>query len=140
MSYETAPPPDTEDAFATPAWLLVGMTRSEPGMLVTGNGRLWFATEDEVLLDLPLGEIESVVFPWYYFGGGCKIRANGEQLRLSFVKPNDAPDLPASLLDGASLVLQRAGAVADLVGAARKFGDITRGRAAGRAWRERLPS
>ena len=78
----------------TPAWRLIGLTRSEPGILALAEGRLTYRTNAGVMFDVPLMDISEVVFPWYYFGGGVKLNAVGEAYRFSFVEPNDAPSSP----------------------------------------------
>ncbi|MEO0558965.1 MAG: hypothetical protein AAF170_12355 [Bacteroidota bacterium] len=78
----------------TPAWRLIGLTRSEPGVLSYTDGRLSYRTEDGLLFDVPLSDVSNVVFPWVYFGGGVKLVADGEAYRFSFVTPNDALSSP----------------------------------------------
>lgn len=129
-----------EGSLATAAWVLVGVTRNVPGILATDGQRLTFATADEVLIDSPLAAVSDVVFPWYYFGGGCKLRVDGEPLRLSFVRPNNAPDATETTLAAARdlvIGLSSAGPLYEAVGSVR---DIGRGRAAGKAWRSILVS
>lgn len=70
------------------------MTQSEPGVLAHSDGRLRYRTEAGVRFDVPLSSVSNVVFPWYYFGGGVKLVANGEAYRFSFVTPNDATFSP----------------------------------------------
>lgn len=117
-------PPD----FASDAWLLQGLTQSIPGWLDLQGGRLRFTTPDEVVFESPLSEVTAITFPWYYFGGGMKLRAGGAPYRISFVKPNGAEYAVARGLaahgDPASLLL-----------AAEKVADIHTGRGAGRRWR-----
>lgn len=95
----------------TPAWRLIGLTRSEPGALAYSDNRLSYRAEDGLLFDVPLSEVSHVVFPWYYFGGGVKLVADGEAYRFSFVTPNDA--LPSSVTGSAPVGIgagRRAGA------------------------------
>lgn len=96
----------------TPAWLLRGIG-TIPGRLVLSGGRLSFIAEGSGscwpfqlrslerdcgqvglatriergqqprVFDLPLREVQ-VVFPWYYFNGGLKVRSGGRQYRISF--------------------------------------------------------
>ncbi|GAB5536570.1 MAG: hypothetical protein Rubg2KO_28190 [Rubricoccaceae bacterium] len=80
--------------FQTPAWRLIGLTRSEPGVLSHSDGRLSYRTDTGVLFDVPLSSVSQVVFPWVYFGGGVKLAAGGDAYRFSFVEPNDAPSSP----------------------------------------------
>ncbi|MEX0659837.1 MAG: hypothetical protein WD080_11945 [Egibacteraceae bacterium] len=125
-------------SLATAAWVLVGMTRNVPGILATDGQRLTFASAEEVLLDSPMEEISEVVFPWYYFGGGCKLRVGDERIRLSFVRPNNAPDATDTTLNAARdrvLGSLPGGQLHRAVGSLR---DIGKGRAAGKAWRSVL--
>ncbi len=125
---------EATDSLLTPAWLLKGLTGSVPGVLELESGRLAFTTEEGRVFEAPLAEIRDVVFPWYYFGGGAKLTVNGERYRLSFVRPNDASDVPGRLLAGAG----SAGAALGLLTVGRKIRDIGSGRAAGKAWKELL--
>lgn len=119
------------EEFASAAWLLEGWTVSIPGWLDLQKGRLRFTTPDEVVFDVPLSEVAGLVFPWYYFGGGLKLRAVGKPYRISFVKPN-----------GVEYAVGKAAAAhgnpASLLIAAQKFGDVGDGRRLGRRWRELL--
>lgn len=118
--------------FASPAWLLIGLTRSSAvGQLVLRRNRLSFRVGDDVLFDVDRAEIERIVFPWYYFTGGMKVWAHGRQYRLSFVKPNGAEVATAHLL-------ARAGSPAALGTVVAKVADMASGRRAGKQWRELL--
>jgi hypothetical protein len=123
--------PLTRTSFVSDAWILEGLTVSVPALLQLHDGRLRCVTVDGVAFDVALGDITNVVFPWYYFGGGLKLRAAGVPFRLSFVVPNGAEYASARLLadqgDAGSLLL---------VGS--KIHDIASGRAAGQRWRELL--
>ncbi len=123
----------TDDVLCTPAWLLVGMTRSVPGILELADGHLAFTTEEGRVFDVPLSEVSNVNFPWYYFGGGVKFNIAADKHRLSFVRPNDASDIPDRLLAGTE-----SGAPAALLTAGRKVSDIGEGRRAGKAWKSVL--
>lgn len=100
----------------TDAWLLRGIS-SIPGELRLANGKLSFtcsafgsawpfqlrklgqlldqpslakALEDGKTLQLfqwPVEQVQPTV-PWYYFGGGIKLRHQGIQLRFSFGRPS----------------------------------------------------
>lgn len=119
----------------TPAWYLIGLTRSLPGALQLTGSRLTLATELTPLFDEPLQAIQGVSWPWWYFGGGCKIRVDGTGHRVSFVRPNGAADASIRLLirDAGA-----AGAGHGLEYALAKMRDVQDGRARGRAWREVL--
>lgn len=123
---------------STPAWLLIGMSRTLPGVLSYDDERLRFATGEEVVFDVSPKEIDEVKWPKLYMGGGCKLAVAGESYRVSFVKPNGAPDITDELLGDAAGVLGAVGAVADLADAAGSFGDVKKGRAAGKAWKDLL--
>lgn len=124
-------PADTH--LVTDAWQMLGITRSLPGQLRLTGGVLSFVHDSgEVLFRTPLRHVSRVTFPWYYFGGGCKLSVDGVRHRLSFVRPNDADDA----MDRLSARAGDAGAVYSQV--AGKVVDIGTGRDAGRAWREVL--
>lgn len=127
----TTTQPDT--ALRTELWRLIGLTRSEPALLELADGRLALTTGDGRQFDVPLAEVERVVFPWYYFGGGCKLTVGGKEHRISFVRPNDASDLPARLLAHTDV-----GAPFALLTVGRKVTDIGSGRRAGKAWKAAL--
>lgn len=116
----------TTQDFASYAWLLEGLTVSMPGWLVLQQERLRFTTPEEIVFDVPLADVTAISFPWYYFGGGVKLRAAGPPYRLSFVKPNDSEYAEAR---GAASDGNPATA---LLSVASKVGDIRTGRAAGR--------
>ncbi len=128
--------PTRTDSLRTPAWLLKGLTRSEPGVLELDNGRLAFTTEQGRVFQAPLEDVRDITFPWYYFGGGAKLTVNNTRYRVSFVRPNDASDVPSRLLAGAG----GAGAALGLLTVGRKVLDIGQGRAAGKAWKAALAS
>jgi hypothetical protein len=112
------------------------MSGSEPGVLELSQGRLGFTTEQGRVFEAPLGEV-SVKYPWYYFGGGCKIRHGDKTHRISFARPNNAADVPGELL--ARIGGEVGGALA-LLTAGRKLMDVGRGRKAGKAWKAALAS
>ncbi len=122
-----------DDALCTPAWLLVGITGSVPGVLELADGHLAFTTEEERVFDVPLSKVSAVKFPWYYFGGGVKFSIGADRYRLSFVRPNDASDIPGRLLARTEF-----GGPAALLTAGRKVLDIGEGRRAGKAWKSVL--
>ena len=101
---------DEEGAISTSAWLLVGMTGSQYGVLRAGNGRLAFTTGERRIFDVPLSEVRDVKFPWYYFSGGVQFSVGNERYRLSFVQPNNEAGYP----------------------------DISKGRRAGKVWKSVL--
>lgn len=117
--------------FASYSWRLIGTLRSEAGWLDLTDGRLRYTTEAREVFDVRLDEVTDVVWPWYYFGGGVKLRVGGEQYRFSFVLPNGAEYPRARPQAGA-------GDPAALAVVAKKGDDIARGRQAGREWRRRF--
>lgn len=123
----------TDTHLVTDAWQLQGLTRSLPGRLCLKANVLSFTDDDgDLLFRAALKAVRDIVFPWYYFGGGCKLTVDGVRYRLSFVRPNDAEDA----MDRLTARVGDAGAVYSQV--AGKFVDIGSGRAAGRAWRQAL--
>jgi hypothetical protein len=112
----------------TQAWRMIGLTRSERGVLSLAHDRLTFTTHEGVVFDVPVAEVSEATAPWYYFGGGIKLRVRAERYRFSFVRPNDDlavyDDLePIGVEDAPGLF---AGS------------DIARGRRACRAWQAAL--
>ena len=125
------PAHDPESDFASYAWRLIGTLRSEAGWLDLTAGRLRYSTPAGVVFDVPLAEVTGIIWPWYYFGGGVKLTADGEQYRFSFVLPNGA-EYPTARLAAA------AGDLSSLTIVWQKADDIGAGRAAGKEWRRRL--
>lgn len=117
----------------TPAWLLIGMTGSKPGVLELAGGRLGFTTEEGRVFEAPLAEVTDVAFPWFYFGGGAQLTVGGAKHRLSFVKPNGAEVVSARLVQGA--IGGAVGGAFALMTAQEKVSDIGDGRKAGKAWK-----
>ncbi|CAN5600899.1 hypothetical protein BH18VER1_BH18VER1_11830 [soil metagenome] len=118
------------NSLQTPAWQLLGLTRSVPGTLSFRSGRLTFTTAEGKIFDVALSEIGKVHFPWYYFGGGMKLLVAAEEYRLSLVRPNDSDDLAARMEARSEF---GGGAALDVV--TGKSRDILSGRRAGRAWK-----
>lgn len=71
----------------TTAWLLVGLSRSVPGELSAGQGRLSFRGADGTRFDAALADLSHIEFPWYYFGAGVHLTVAGRRYRLGFVRP-----------------------------------------------------
>jgi hypothetical protein len=126
---------DDDDALCTQAWLLIGLTRSIPGVLESADGRFTLTTEDGCVFDVPLSEVTDVNFPWYYFGGGVKFKIGIDNYRLSFVQPNDADDVPYHLLAKTDHFLAKA-EIGDL--SALLPAGISKGRRAGKSWKSAL--
>jgi hypothetical protein len=117
--------------FASYAWLLIGTFRTAAGWLDLTAGRLRFSTPDQVVFDVSLAEVTDVDWPWYYFGGGVKLRAAGERYRFSFVLPNGA-EYPTARLAA------DAGDPVALAVVWSRASDIGAGRGAGKESRQRL--
>lgn len=78
--------------FDSVAWMLIGCRRTQTGRLELRGGHLAFTdAEGELRFGTPLAEVEAVWSPWYYFGGGLKLKVRGETHRFTFVLPNDQP-------------------------------------------------
>ena len=118
----------TPPQFDSHVWLLKGLTGSAAGRLELKRDRLRFSTRAGVLFDVPLRDVSGVTYPWYYFGGGMKVRVGETQYRFSFVRPNGAEH-------AIGRALGEAGNPAALLVAGGKIGDIRSGRALGRRWR-----
>ncbi len=122
-----------ETRIATVAWHLRGITHSLPGRLRLNANTLSFVYDDgAVLFKARLRDVSDIVFPWYYFGGGCKLTVAGARHRFSFVRPNDAEDA----IDRLAARGGDAGAVYSQVSG--KIMDIGSGRAAGKVWKQVL--
>lgn len=146
----------------SPAWLLRGVDNL-PGEMKLAAGRLSFtahgrgslgksqleklardakrpdlvesmrSTGQGVVFDLPLAEA-TVSFPWYYFSGGCKVRVDGFQHKISFGEPTEG----ASRLDSPEDLAFFVGlhdAAGQAGGDLREAGHM---RASGKAWKSRL--
>jgi hypothetical protein len=119
------------DGYASYAWRLIGLFRSEAGWLDLRDDRLRYATPAGIVFSMPLAEVARLTFPWYYFGGGLKLTVGGEEYRFSFVEPNGAqyPEARALAAEGDP---------ASLAFVADKAKDIGVGRDVGREWRRLL--
>ncbi|MGI8493952.1 MAG: hypothetical protein ACR2L1_01400 [Pyrinomonadaceae bacterium] len=81
----------SEQKLCTAAWLLVGLARSEAGILRFDGGRLTFiGDESGCIFDASLAEISSINFPRHYFGAGCKLQIGVTEYRLSFIEPENS--------------------------------------------------
>jgi hypothetical protein len=78
----------TKKSLFTSAWLLKGITGSVSGSLELKNKRLIYVTDDgQRLFNVPLSEVRDIIFPWYYFGAGVKLRIGANKYRFSFIEP-----------------------------------------------------
>lgn len=123
---------DAAPSLRTSVWLLVGMSGSRPGLLELSDGVIAFTAEEGRVFETRLTEATDVAFPWFYFGGGMKLTADGTRHRISFVRPNGAEVVGARLLESLG-----AGSLA-LLTVNRKIADIGEGRRAGKAWKAAL--
>jgi hypothetical protein len=82
---------------AGPAWIIGGL-HNRPGYLLTAGGRITF-TAGEPYFDVAFDELTDVTYPWYWFGGGVKLRAAGTLYKITFVRPNGMPSPDPSLVD-----------------------------------------
>lgn len=117
--------------YASYAWRLVGLFRSEAAWLDVRDGLLRFSTPEGVVFDVPLDEVTGLSFPWHYSSGGLKLTVAGEEYRLAFVEPNGARYPSAESIASGPF---RA-ALARVAAAAAENGT---GRKVGREWRRRL--
>lgn len=138
---------NTHHDLRTLAWLIMGSTGSTPGVLRLSGGRLSFEAHGRgaltlgqlrtleertgrpglgahlaegrpaVLFEAPQQAVGDVTFPWYYFGGGMKLKVGSAPYRFSFLQPQNT-QAPAGDL--------------------HVYGQITTGRASGRAWKNAL--
>ena len=99
------PHADRNAPLPTVAWLMKGAIGSTQGVLELVRGRLAFTTTEQYrgaglrsdqritdggrVFDAPLSDVTEVKWPWYYFGGGVKLKFGDEKYRLSFVKPGN---------------------------------------------------
>lgn len=119
------------ETFASPAWLLHGITGTSSGRLSLTGDVLSYREERKLIFTTRLRHVERMVFPWYYFGGGVKLRIGGKWYRLSFVVPN-GEEVAVGRAHG------EAGSPKALLFAWDKLQDVSEGRALGREWRELL--
>ncbi len=120
-----------EPSLRTPAWQLLGLFGNRPGMLELAKGRLAFTTDEGRVFEASLAEVTDIKFPWYYFGGGMKVRVGATKYRLSFVRPNGAEYVSGRLM-------AEAGNPLALLTVGHKIADIGSGRQAGKAWKRVL--
>lgn len=94
----------------TAAWLLVGLTRSEAGILKFDGKRLTFTGEENgCVFDVSRVEISNVNFPWHYFGAGCKLQIGATEYRLSFIEPENSGGIGIYAFGGSEEVSELSG-------------------------------
>ena len=130
----------TTAALATPAWIMAGRLRNVPGVLVAGEGGLAFAGDDGPVFGVPLAEVTDVTWPWHWFGGGCVLTAAGHRYKITFVRPNGAPDVAPSLLDAGVVLLAGLAGAGIPAHSVRGLLDVRAGRRAAAMWKQVLPA
>ena len=121
---------------ATPAWILAGRLRHVPGLLVADRGRLAFHTDCGPAFTAPIADVGPVTWPWWWFDGGLVATVRGERFKITFVRPNGAPAVDATLLDALFGVADSGFGPFRAVAGLR---DVHTGRAAAREWKQLLP-
>ena len=129
----------TTSALATSAWIMAGRLRNVPGVLVAGEGNLAFVGDEGPLFREPLADVTGVTWPWYWFGGGCTLTAGGHRYKITFVRPNGAPDVEPSLLDAAVTLLSALTGAGVPAHSVQGLFDIRSGRRAAAMWKRVLP-
>lgn len=123
-----ASPVHLAPSYATPAWLMRGLT-NEPGVLSLYAGRLRLVTGEGVVFDAPLGAVERLAFPWYQGAGGLRVTVGGHRYRIALGRPHGAATPPLRLLDAATGSAEDGGLAVH---------SVLEGRRAGRVWRTLL--
>jgi hypothetical protein len=124
---------------ATPAWWMAGGLRNVPGVLVAGEGKLAFVTDDGPVFSAPITEVGPVAWPWHWFGGGCRITVGADRYNITFVRPNGAPAASPHLLESAQSLATVLSLGAVPSHSVAGLFDVRSGRAAGKAWKQVLP-
>lgn len=126
-----ASPTHLAPSYATPAWLLRGLT-NEPGVLSLYAGRLRLTTAAGVVFDAPLGAVERLAFPWYQGSAGLRVTVGGRRHRVTLTRPKGAAYPGTRLLDAsrAEPGVERSSGVT--------VHTVLQGRGAGRVWRTLL--
>lgn len=124
------------------AWVASGLagTGNDVGVLTLREGRLSFVAQHGECFDVPLAEPITVSFPWYYFGAGLKLTADGRARRISFARPGRTPYPGPRLFAGLSPE-ERVGATPSLLDRIPVLGEIRairQGRRGGAVWRRAL--
>lgn len=126
----------------TPAWLMLGMTQSLPGILYYDGQHFGFETDDEShCIKCSLNELINIKYPWYYFGGGFKATANGKPFRISLVKPNGAEQVSKRVITKVgqladNLGLESLGVISGLTTIIESVDSIREGRTAMKLWQD----
>lgn len=130
-----ASPTHLAPSYATPAWLLRGLT-NEPGVLSLYAGRLRLVTGEGVVFDAPLGAVERLAFPWYQGAAGLRVTVGGRRHRVSLHRPHGSALPPARLMG--QDVEPVVGTARDDAGRGITVHSVLQGRGAGRVWRTLL--
>ncbi len=59
--------------------------RPKRGSLILRSGRLVYSSEEAVVFDVPLPEIERLHWPWYSFSTAFDVAVHGKRYYLSFL-------------------------------------------------------
>jgi hypothetical protein len=89
------------------AWYYRGFANFEPGEFEIGDGRIRYAQNEAQLFDVAVADI-SVKWPWYEFGGGCRVRFGGENYKFAFMSPAAAGGIGALFSIGSAWKAARA--------------------------------
>jgi hypothetical protein len=128
----------TMSALTTPVWWMAGRLRNVPAVLSSTGGVLRLVTEDGPVFEVPLAQVGPVRRPWWWFGGGIVLTIGATTYKITFVRPNGAPDVDPSLVDVAlSLGAAAVGEVVPM-NAVRGLADVRDGRRAANAWKDVL--
>jgi hypothetical protein len=130
----------TTTALATPAWIMAGRLRNLPGVLAAGEGTLAFVGDDGPLFRVPLADVTGVAWPWHWFGGGCVLTAAGARYKITFVRPNGAPDVAPSLVDASVALLSALAGAGVPAHPLQGLFDVRTGRRAAAMWKQVLPA
>ena len=115
----------THTKLTVEAWLVIGPSASVPGVLQLLEGRLSFTAsgsakltspqlrilertarqpglaerlsqgKDVKVFDVPLDQVDEVVFRWFDFGGGAAFVIGGTHFRLTFLRPETLKATPS---------------------------------------------
>lgn len=130
-----ASPDHLEPSYATPAWLIRGLT-NEPGVLSLYAGRLRLVTGTGVVFDAPLGAVERLTFPWYQGAAGLRVTVGGHRYKIALGRPHGAGFPEDRLLDAGGP--ERPGTTAGGDSGGVAVHTVLEGRGAGRVWRTLL--
>ncbi len=85
---DTPAAPDSGD-LSSAAWLMEFISDT-PGTLVAANGRVAFIDRGEPVFDVAIADL---TVTWWGRGNGGDFEADGNTYRISFTRPDGAPDI-----------------------------------------------